>query len=1065
MKTKPQKSVEGSIPSWLQLFAVPLLVMFCLSSLPVAPANAQTQILAEDFSSNALEDGPATTADWSAGSLKFPADIVELTGAFAAGSVSSSVDISSAVSTRALALGDLDGDGDLDIFFGNNGDNQVYFNNGFGAFTQGSSIPNLQDQGGRNTRSVQLADFNGDGHLDVLSAEFGGGPFNRILFNNGSGGPSIFDGEFVNLGPSSLSGDSTAVGDVDGDGHQDVVLGIEGNYVQLFLNDGFGRFSDPIPVVDVQAQGGFHARSVALGDLDLDGDLDLVAALETSTTSVYLNDGAGNFTFQESAGGGAVNFLGAPDSMALGDLNGDGYLDIVIGNDGSAPVDGQPNRVYINSTVVPGIFPTATAFETDQANTNGLILVDVDRDSDLDIVTADHIAVSDPDVNRLYLNDGTGTFAAAVSIGTDSNVTKAIAAGDLDGDDKVDLVTANDPNPAVAGSAVNRITLNAGADTAVNSVQLFATAASIQVDSGEALSDGVILTPSLVANAAAGIANPAFNYWMSADGGARWIAVRPGRSITFPASGLAQDLRWRVDMGTRSANANWLPSIDSVTIVTNRTARLISDPILTAEQGVEYIYNIDTNDPDDETVLVRVGEGTVLPTWLSLVVDASGNSSLVGTPTNDDVGTEGNDVTLEVVDGSRVVGSFRGTQAFTITVNDVNDPPAVVAPIADQVFDQGDLVNIDASVAFSDPDGDTLTYSAASLPAGLAIDSVTGIISGTLTNDDAINGPNYTVIVTADDGLGGTVDDDFLLTVNNINDAPAFASTPVTAAAAGSAYNYNITVEDIDGDAVAITAGTLPAWLSLTDNGDGTALLTGTPAAGDIGNVDVTVTADDTQAQTQQFFTIVIGAANVAPTITVTGDNPVEVEQGSAYTDAGATASDPEDGDLTSAIVTTDNVDTSAIGTYTVTYSVTDSGGLSANATRTVNVVAVNTAPTITITGSNPASVQQGSGYVDAGATASDAEDGDLTASVVVDSNVDTTTVGSYTVTYSVTDSGGLMATATRTVNVTAPPPPPPTPAPPSGGGGGGSLDLLFLLALASISSLVGARRRFGSRR
>ncbi|MDB5238734.1 MAG: hypothetical protein JWO00_69 [Candidatus Parcubacteria bacterium] len=88
--------------------------------------------------------------------------------------------------------------------------------------------------------------------------------------------------------------------------------------------------------------------------------------------------------------------------------------------------------------------------------------------------------------------------------------------------------------------------------------------------------------------------------------------------------------------------------------------------------------------------------------------------------------------------------------------------------------------------------------------------------------------------------------------------------------------------------------------------------------------------------------------------------------------------------------------------------------------TTTPPVTATNTPPVITITGNNPATVTVGTDYTDAGATAVDAEDGDLTSHIVASSTVSTTTVGTYAVTYTVTDSGGLTATSTRTVNVVA---------------------------------------------
>ena len=106
------------------------------------------------------------------------------------------------------------------------------------------------------------------------------------------------------------------------------------------------------------------------------------------------------------------------------------------------------------------------------------------------------------------------------------------------------------------------------------------------------------------------------------------------------------------------------------------------------------------------------------------------------------------------------------------------------------------------------------------------------------------------------------------------------------------------------------------------------------------------------------------------PVITINGDNPVTVELGDTYTDAGASAIDVDGNPLT--VSSTSNVNTSSTGTYTVTYSATDSEGRVSIETRTVIVVDTIT-PVITITGDNPVTVELGDTYTDAGATATDA--------------------------------------------------------------------------------------------
>ena len=159
-----------------------------------------------------------------------------------------------------------------------------------------------------------------------------------------------------------------------------------------------------------------------------------------------------------------------------------------------------------------------------------------------------------------------------------------------------------------------------------------------------------------------------------------------------------------------------------------------------------------------------------------------------------------------------------------------------------------------------------------------------------------------------------------------------------------------------------------------------------------------------------------------APVITLIGDNPVTITEGDTYTDAGATATDNVDTNVT--VITENPVNTSIVASYTVRYTAQDAAGNNATTvTRTVNVVAQvvedTTAPIITLIGDNPVTITEGDTYTDAGATATD--NVDTTVTVITENSVDTSTVASYIVRYTAQDAAGNNATAvTRTVNVLA---------------------------------------------
>lgn len=169
-------------------------------------------------------------------------------------------------------------------------------------------------------------------------------------------------------------------------------------------------------------------------------------------------------------------------------------------------------------------------------------------------------------------------------------------------------------------------------------------------------------------------------------------------------------------------------------------------------------------------------------------------------------------------------------------------------------------------------------------------------------------------------------------------------------------------------------------------------------------------------------FTIASTVDSTPPVITLSGkylySDPQMSEINDPWVEPGVSAFDQVDGPVS---VTTDTsgLDTSTIGTYYVTYSATDFSGNTATAQRVV-VICDNASPVLTLNGSTPVTVTEGSSYSDAGATAMDGG-GDISDQIVVTGTVDTATPGTYTLTYNVSDASGNAATPiTRTVVVEA---------------------------------------------
>ena len=169
-------------------------------------------------------------------------------------------------------------------------------------------------------------------------------------------------------------------------------------------------------------------------------------------------------------------------------------------------------------------------------------------------------------------------------------------------------------------------------------------------------------------------------------------------------------------------------------------------------------------------------------------------------------------------------------------------------------------------------------------------------------------------------------------------------------------------------------------------------------------------------------YTVNLGAGvldTTAPVITLNGASTINLNVGDTYNELGATATDNVDGNLTSSIVITGSVNTSAVGTYTVNYNVSDAAGNAATqVSRTVNV-SDGTAPVITLNGASVINLTVGDTYNELGATATDNVDGNLTSSIVITGNVNTSVAGTYTRNYNVSDAAGNAATqVSRTINV-----------------------------------------------
>ncbi len=382
----------------------------------------------------------------------------------------------------AVALGDLDGDGDLDAFVGNDGANKIWLNQtaqGMAAtFTEGSSL------GTSDSQAVALGDLDGDGDLDAFigNAKFGGSlndRANKIWVNQTAQGMAATFTEGSSLGTSDSQ--AVALGDLDGDGDLDAFVGNTFNSTPLankiWVNETIPGMA--INFTEGSSLGNSESYAIALGDLDSDGDLDAYVA----------NDDANKVWLNETTLGMPAMFtegpsLGTADSqaVALGDLDGDGDLDSFVGNFGS-------NKIWLNQF--------QTFFVEPNLPSNGLLsaavaLGDLDGDDDLDAFVA-NLGTSDNNrANAIWLNQtAQGVPATFVTSTLGISNSSAIALGDLDGDGDLDAFIGN--GAGGTGSEPNTIWLNQtaqGMPATFNLSASLGSSASADVALGDLDGDG-----------------------------------------------------------------------------------------------------------------------------------------------------------------------------------------------------------------------------------------------------------------------------------------------------------------------------------------------------------------------------------------------------------------------------------------------------------------------------------------------------------------------------------------------------------------------------------------------
>jgi hypothetical protein len=336
-----------------------------------------------------------------------------------------------------VVTGDVDGDGDLDLLTANFAGSalSVRLNNGQGLFGGGSTVALTG-----NVRSLALGDVDGDGNLDLLAPDYSNGTGTTVNIHRNNGLGLFQANQSVVVGPGPYG---VALGDIDGDGDLDMLAtstASPGGMVSVHFNNGRGVFSNVSPAQTVPV--GANPLNLVLGDVDSDGDLDLLTGnSNANTVSVRLNNGQGLF-----GGGSTVAVAGSPFGMALGDVDGDYDLDVLTVNPG---LNGTVS-VRLNN----GLGSFSGNAEVPVGNTttgNGgfsIVLGDVDGDGDLDLLVANANGGGAGTV-LVRFNDGRGLFSGSQQVAV-GRAPQGVGVGDVDGDGDLDLLAANSNDNTVS---------------------------------------------------------------------------------------------------------------------------------------------------------------------------------------------------------------------------------------------------------------------------------------------------------------------------------------------------------------------------------------------------------------------------------------------------------------------------------------------------------------------------------------------------------------------------------------------------------------------------------------
>ncbi len=380
--------------------------------------------------------------------VTFPSSQIINTSSFA-----SKIDLTTGSFPHGVTICDVDGDGKPDLIVANSNDNTVsIFRNtsASGSITANSFAPKVDIATGSSPDFITTCDIDGDGKPDIIVTNVYSYTVS-VLRNISSSGSIAFAPkvDFAATNPGAV-----VISDIDGDGKPDIIVAnASNNTISVFKNiSTSGSITTSSFAAKVDFTTGSNPSDIVAGDIDGDGKPDLVVAnTYSNTVSVFRNTSiAGSITASSFASKVDFTVGSNPWGLTIGDLDGDGKLDIVVANYNSNTVSVLRNT-SVSGSITTSSFASKVDFTTG-TYPQEVAITDVDGDGKSDVVLINNNSNSISVFKNTSTSGSftTSSLASKVDFTTGSAPTNGIAIGDIDGDGKPDIVITNSNSNTVS---------------------------------------------------------------------------------------------------------------------------------------------------------------------------------------------------------------------------------------------------------------------------------------------------------------------------------------------------------------------------------------------------------------------------------------------------------------------------------------------------------------------------------------------------------------------------------------------------------------------------------------